>query len=360
MRQNKLFLVCLCLFILPLPAYTQCICDFSKVASTTLPAVVTIISPTPPPASQQYNIPWLKEKETIGAGFIIDPAGLIVTSYHTIKNSDHFFVGLWDGRKIKGEVKAVDPSTDVALVYIETPTPLPTVTWSDDKNLKIGESVLVAGNPFGLGASVSTGVISALGRELSDPEIGLNPAHQIPGFIQTDAAISLGHSGGPMLNSQGKVIGMITVIVSPSAGSIGLGFATPACVVKNIVSLLGKYGSIPRIELGIDLEDPDLDPVPATTTSLRLERPQRGAKVTRVSKTGLGAVSGLQEGDIILKIDAHPIDSPSDVPYRLTSLCDKEIITFVVWRDGSIHHLPMNLGPAESRQPLSKNEALVT
>lgn len=354
MRQNKLFFMCLYLFILPLPAYTQCPLDFSKVASTTLPAVVTIISPTPPPASQQYNIPWLKEKETIGAGFIIEPTGLIVTSYHTIKNSDHFFVGLWDGRKIKGTLKAADPATDVALVHIETPTPLPTLTWGDDKSLKVGERVLVAGNPFGLGASVSTGVISALDRELSDPEIGLNPAHQIPGFIQTDAAISLGHSGGPMVNIHGKVIGMITVIVSPSAGSIGLGFATPASVVKNIISLLEKYGAIPRIELGIDLEASDLESMPSPTNHLRLERPQHGAKVTRLSKTGLGAVSGLQEGDIILQIDEYPIDTPSDVPHRLTSLCDKEIITFSVWRDDNIYRLPMNIGPAENRKPLPK------
>jgi serine protease Do len=269
-----------------------------------LPSVVSIISfVTDTSAASQMNagnVPADQDqrhpKSLKGSGFVIDPSGVILTNYHVIDCAYDIQVMLSDGARVPGRILAAAPVVDLALVKVDTKKPLSAVRWADSDKVQIGDPVFAAGNPLGIGLSVSSGIVSALNRNISD-----GPYDD---FIQTDAAINHGNSGGPLFNGSGKVIGVDTAIISPTTGSAGLGFAIPANDARFIADRLLHDGSIRFADLGIKIEEVTQD----AAAALGLPRPM-GSIVSAVSSDGPAASAGLQVGDVILHYDNQ---TPSD------------------------------------------------
>src|SRR5579863_10364171 len=277
--------------------------SFSPLVKRVLPAVVNIavtetisggevLNELPPelrdtPLGREFRKRFGNRREqTMGAGsgFIIDPSGLIVTNDHVVGHADKIVVSLTDGTRLPAKVIGTDDLTDVALIKVDAPHPLPAVPWGDSRAADVGDWVLAAGNPFGLGGSVTAGIISARGRDL-----GAGP---FDNFLQLDAPINPGNSGGPIFNTQGQVIAVSTAIVSPSGGSVGIGFATPSELVQPIVAQLRASGRIDRGWLGVSVQDAD-----------------DGVTVAGVERGSPAGRAGLRQGDVILAVNGDHIDS---------------------------------------------------
>ena len=229
---------------------------------------------------------------SLGSGFIISPDGVVVTNNHVIDAADKIQVILQSGEQFDAIVVGRDPATDVAVLRVHARAPLPSVPFGDSDTARVGDLVLAIGNPFGLGGSLSVGVVSARNRNID--------AGRYDDFIQTDAAINRGNSGGPLFNLDGEVIGMNTAIVSPNGNSVGVGFATPASIVKPVVDQLLRYGETRRGWLGVRLSN-----VPREMAqSLNINH---GAVVTRVTPGGPAAAAGLRAGDVILKFAGRDV-----------------------------------------------------
>ena len=243
-------------------------------------------------------------ENSLGSGFIIDPEGIIVTNNHVIAEADDIDVLLTDGRSYPAEIIGRDEVTDLAVLRIEPETPLPAVTFGDSEALRIGDWVLAIGNPFGLGGSVSLGIVSAMNRN-----IGAGP---YDAFIQTDAAINRGNSGGPLFDLNGNVIGVNTAILSPNGRSVGVGFAIPSATVETITTQLILFGETRRGLLGVNIQEvtPDL------VEGLQLDRP-RGALVSVVSEGGPADDAGIERGDVIVRFNDRSINVYSDLPARV-------------------------------------------
>ena len=235
--------------------------------------------------------------QSLGSGFIIDAAGVVVTNNHVIADAVEITVGLSDGTRLSAEVIGRDPKTDIALLRIKPRHPLIAVGFGDSDGASVGDWVLAIGNPFGLGGSVTAGIISARNRELA--------AEIYDDFIQTDAAINRGNSGGPLFDMNGQVIGVNAAIISPSGGSIGIGFAIPSNTVAKVVAQLRQYGATRRGWIGVNVQDLTDDIAEGL-----LAEGTRGALVQDVSAGGPSASSGLRRGDIIVKFDGK--DVPDD------------------------------------------------
>ena len=264
--------------------------------------------------------PGSRPVSSLGSGFIIDPDGIIVTNNHVIENADTISVTLSSGETLDATLLGVDDKTDLAVLKVEPEEPLPAVKFGDSRTVRIGEWVVAIGNPFGLGGSVTLGIVSARGRELDGP---------YDNFIQTDAAINKGNSGGPLFNMDGEVIGINTAILSPSGGSIGIGFAVPSELAENIVDQLVEFGQTRRGWIGIRVLEVSDD----LAASLGSDDPS-GVAVGSIIEDGPSADGPLEEGDIILSFDGHPIESPRDLPRfvaesRIGEPADVEIV-----RDG--------------------------
>ena len=221
-----------------------------------------------------------------GSGFIIDPAGYIVTNYHVAGKADQLKVTLSDGTELPAKLVGADQRTDLALLKVDASKPLPAVAFAAGAPPRVGDVVIAVGNPFGLSASVTAGIISARGRDLG--------ARPYDDFLQTDAAINPGNSGGPLFSADGQVVGVNTAIVSPSGGSVGIGFAIPAQLAAKVVGELRDHGAVHRGWLGVEL-GPNEDGEKA------------GAKVVAVQRSSPAAKAGLQPGDIILEADGGTI-----------------------------------------------------
>ncbi|WP_230975386.1 S1C family serine protease [Acetobacter garciniae] len=221
-----------------------------------------------------------------GSGFLIDPSGVIVTNGHVVEDADKITVSLMGGQEYTATLTGLDPLTDIAVIKIESPQPLPYVSWGDSRLVQVGDWILAAGNPFGLGSSVTAGIVSARGRD-----IGASPFDD---FLQLDAPINPGNSGGPTFNLAGQVVALNTAIVSPTGGSVGLGFSIPSELVIPIVETLRKTGHIDRGWLGATLEDS------ATHT---------GVQVAEVDRNGPAFRGGLRRGDIITKLNAERVET---------------------------------------------------
>lgn len=231
---------------------------------------------------------------SLGSGFIISADGVVVTNNHVIEAADAIEVILQNGQRHQATVVGRDPATDIAVLRMHARTPLPYVNMGDSDTARVGDIVLAIGNPFGLGGSLSLGVVSARNRNID--------AGRYDDFIQTDAAINRGNSGGPLFNTDGEVIGVNTAILTPNGASVGVGFATPTSIVRPVVDQLVRYGETRRGWLGVRL---------ANLTRATAERSghdgAEGAVITRITPGGPAAAAGLRAGDIVLKFDGRDV-----------------------------------------------------
>jgi serine protease Do len=243
------------------------------------------------------------QRVALGSGFIVDPSGYVVTNNHVVGQADKVTVVLQDNTKHPAKIIGRDEKTDIALLKIDTGKPLPYVKFGDSNAAKVGDWVVAVGNPFGLGGSVTAGIISARGRDLH--------AGPFDDFLQIDAPINRGNSGGPTFNQQGEVVGINTAIYSPNGGSVGIGFAIPSNLAKNIVAQLKEHGKVTRGWLGVAIQS--ITPGIAKSLGLDANNPQ-GALVASVTPDSPAAKAGLKEGDIIADVNGQAIHTAHDLP----------------------------------------------
>ena len=262
-----------------------------------------------------------RQVQSLGSGFIIDAAGFIVTNNHVIADADRITVTLPDDTNLAAEVVGRDPVTDLALLKVSAKQPLPTVGWGDSNKTRVGDWVLAIGDPFGLGGTVTAGILSARAREIN--------AGPYDDFLQTDASINRGNSGGPMFNMAGEVIGINTAIYSPSGGSIGIGFAIPANLARPIIEQLRAGGKVERGWLGLRIQ-----PVtPDIAESVGLDK-AKGALVTDVDPDGPAAAAKLQPGDVVLSFDGKPVERSRQLPRLVAGTQAGKEVPLTLWRDG--------------------------
>ncbi len=248
---------------------------------------------------QQDNRP--RKVQSLGSGVVVDPAGVIVTNNHVVADADEITVSFNDGSKLKATVKGRDEKIDIAVLEVKPVKPLTSVKFGDSESLRIGDWVMAIGNPFGLGGTVTVGILSARNRDIS--------SGPYDNFLQTDAAINQGNSGGPLFNMEGELIGINTAIMSRSGGSIGLGFAIPSSMIVNAVSQLREYGEVRRGWIGVRIQDVTDD----IAESLSMPA-ARGALVAGVVDKGPAAVAGILPGDVIVEFDGRPIVAMHELP----------------------------------------------
>ncbi|MGI1662743.1 Do family serine endopeptidase [Palleronia sp. KMU-117] len=284
-----------------------------------------------------------RRSQALGSGFVISEDGFIVTNNHVIAGADEILVEFYSGEELPAEVIGTDPNTDLALLKVESDVPLSFVPWGDSENARVGDWVMAMGNPLGQGFSVSSGIISARGRALSG---------SYDDYIQTDAAINRGNSGGPLFNMDGEVIGVNTAILSPNGGSIGIGFAMSSRVAEGVIQQLSEYGETRRGWLGVRIQDVTDD----LAEGLGLDE-ARGALVTDVPE-GPAADAGMQSGDVIIAFEGADIDDTRDLVRRVGNTEVGAVVRIVVFRNGETETLDVTLGrreDAERAVPASVN-----
>ncbi|HVZ08807.1 trypsin-like peptidase domain-containing protein [Rhodopila sp.] len=317
--------------------------SFAPLVKKILPAVVNIAvtetvtgseiaSDLPPelrdtPLGREFRRRFNNRRQQVagaGSGFIVDPTGIIVTNNHVVGHADKIIVSLADGRQLPAKVLGHDELTDVAVIKVDSPGTLPAVSWGDSRKVEVGDWILAAGNPFGLGGSVSVGIISARGRDL-----GAGP---FDNFLQLDAPINPGNSGGPVFNMEGQVIGVSSVIVSPTGASVGIGFAIPSDTVSHIVAQLLDQGSIARGWLGVSVEDRE-----------------NAVIIAALDRNGPAAKAGIRAGDQVVAVNGDPIDSSRGLIRAVAAERPGSAIRVTIRRSGREMDIPVSVGrrPAE-------------
>jgi serine protease Do len=284
---------------------------------------------------------------SLGSGFIIDPSGIVVTNNHVISDADEISVILNDGTKLKAEVTGRDKKTDLALLKVKPEKPLKAVKFGDSDKLRLGEWVIAIGNPFSLGGTVTAGIVSARNRDIQ--------SGPYDNYIQTDAAINRGNSGGPLFNLDGEVIGVNTAIISPSGGSIGIGFAVPSKTVVAVLDQLKQYGETRRGWLGVRIQQVTDD----IAESLNL-KPARGALVAGVADNGPAKPAGIEAGDVIVKFDGKDIQKMSDLPRIVADTPVGKEVDVQIIRKGKEEAKKVKLGrleDGEKQEVASKDSA---
>src|SRR5437016_2782073 len=238
---------------------------------------------------------------SLGSGFIIDPSGIVVTNNHVISEADEITVILNDGARLKAELLGKDNKSDLALLRVRFDKPLKAVKFGDSEKLRLGEWVIAIGNPFSLGGSVTAGIVSARNRDIN--------SGPYDNYIQTDAAINRGNSGGPLFNLDGEVVGVNTAIISPSGGSIGIGFSVPSSTAVAVLDQLREFKEVRRGWLGVRIQQVTDD----IAESLNI-RPARGALVAGIDDKGPAKPAGIEPGDVIVKFDGKDIKEMRDLP----------------------------------------------
>lgn len=263
-----------------------------------------------------------KRKQTsLGSGFIIDKAGYIVTNNHVVEGAEKISVTLADDTVLDAKLVGRDEKVDIALLKITTTKSLTAVPWGDSDKVRVGDWAVAIGNPFGLGGTVTAGIISARARDID--------AGQYDDFLQTDAAINKGNSGGPLFNLDGEVIGINTAIFSPSGMSVGVGFAAAANLVKPVLASLRQYGRTRRGWLGVQIQSVS----PEMAESIGLDK-ARGAMIAEVMPDGPAAKAGLETGDIILSFDQKPVDKMRALPRVVAETPIDKTVDLSIWRKG--------------------------
>lgn len=342
--------------------------SFANLAEKLLPAVVNISTtsvikqnsgkkpelPQFPPGSPfedffreffDKNNPQQQRKATsLGSGFIIDKKGLVITNNHVIQGADEISVVLQNNETLKAEVVGRDVKTDIAVLRVKPKKDLPFVNMGNSDQIRVGDWVVAIGNPFGLGGTVTAGIVSARGRNIN--------SGPYDDFIQTDASINRGNSGGPLFDMAGEVIGINTAIFSPSGGSIGIGFAIPSGIANGVISQLIKFGKTKRGWLGVRIQNVTDE----IAESLGLKRPE-GALIASVTEGSPAATGGIKAGDVILKFNNKSVKTMRSLPKIVAETEINKRVAVEVWRDGKTVTANVSVGELveeKSGQPILK------
>jgi serine protease Do len=285
-----------------------------------------------------------RKTNSLGSGFIIDPAGVVVTNNHVIADADEINVIMNDGTKIKAELVGVDKKTDIAVLKFKPVKPLIAVKFGDSDKLRLGEWVIAIGNPFSLGGSVTAGIVSARNRDISQGPYD--------NYIQTDASINRGNSGGPLFNLEGDVVGVNTLIISPTGGSIGLGFAVPSKTVAGVVDQLRQFGELRRGWLGVRIQQVTDE----IAESLNI-KPARGALVAGVDDKGPAKPAGIEPGDVVVKFDGKDVKDPKDLSRVVADTAVGKEVDVIVIRKGKEESRKVTLGRLEDNDKVQQAAA---
>jgi serine protease Do len=282
--------------------------------------------------NQKGNADKPQKVSSLGSGFVIDPSGLIVTNNHVIKGADEIIVKFNDGTRLKVEkVLGRDPKSDLALLKVRPRKPLHALKFGDSEVMRIGDWVMAIGNPFGLGGTLTVGVVSAKKRDIN--------AGLYDEFIQTDAAINRGNSGGPLFNMEGEVIGVNTAIISPTGGSIGIGFAIPSNTARRVIEQLEKYGEVRRGWLGVHVQTVTEE----IAESVGLDSP-RGALIAEITPDSPAKRAGLRAGDIVISFNGKEIGNMRELPRIVARTPIDREVDVVVLRGGARKTLKVRIG----------------
>jgi serine protease Do len=280
------------------------------------------------------SAPQERSSNSLGSGFVIDQSGIIITNNHVIADSNEVTVIFTDGTKLRARVIGKDSKVDVAVLKVQADHPLKSVKFGDSDQMRVGDWVIAVGNPFGLGGSVTAGIVSARHRDID--------SGPYDNYLQTDAAINKGNSGGPLFNMDGQVIGINTAILSPSGGSIGIGFATPSNTVAPVIDQLRKYGETRRGWLGVRIQSID----DSLAESLDLGK-VRGALVAGTDAGGPAAGAGIETGDVIVKFDGVDVGESRDLPKLVALTPVGKDVAIVIVRRGHEMTKTVKLGRLE-------------
>jgi len=339
--------------------------DFTSLVSQVKPAVVSITSKLRPTAAAddedqsgpmggmpQLPFPFnqmvpnggrMRAVEARGSGFIINADGTVVTNNHVVKDAQSVMVTLDDGRQLPAKVIGRDARTDIAVLKINADAPLPYIQLGNSRDVKPGEWVVAMGNPFGLGGSVTAGIVSAVSRD-----IGSGPYDQ---FIQVDAPINQGNSGGPLFTQDGKVIGMNTAILSPSGGSVGIGFAIPSDMIRTVSAQLVQSGHVTRGYVGVEAQQI----TGPTAKALHLTQ-NGGALLAGVQPNSPAEKAGLQPGDVIQAVNGQKIGNPRDLAVNVAAIKPGDEVHLQVLHDGQPKDITVKVGQMPNEQQTATNE----
>ena len=288
--------------------------------------------------------PQMRAVEARGSGFIVKADGTIVTNNHVVKDAKNITVTLDDGKTFPAKVVGIDPRTDIAVLKIDAGHPLPYIQLGNSANVKPGEWVVAMGNPFGLGGTVTAGIVSAVSRDIGD-----GPYDQ---FIQTDAPINQGNSGGPLFTQDGKVIGMNTAILSPSGGSIGIGFAIPSDMIRNVTAQLEASGHVTRGYIGVEAQELK----GATAKAMNLPD-DSGALLAGVMPNGPAAQAGLQPGDVIQTVNGQKVTDPRELAVDVADLKPGDEAHLGVLHDGQNKDIALKVGQLPNEHTATNDES---
>lgn len=283
-----------------------------------------------------------RQRNGLGSGFFIDAEGHIVTNNHVIAGAEKIVITMKDGEKLDAKLVGTDSRTDLALLKVDRRKPFPYVAFGDSDKAEVGDWVVAVGNPFGLDHTVTTGIISARGRS-----IGAGPYDD---FLQIDAPINKGNSGGPAFNLRGEVVGVNTAIFSPTGGSVGIGFAIPAKLAKGVIEQLKSGGTVRRGWLGVSIQTVTDD----IATGVGLDTAE-GAIVSSVARNGPADKGGLRIGDVILEVNGERIEEMPELPRVIAGVAPGATAKLVIWRNNESKTLRVKLGELPDEQTLAGN-----